>query len=106
MFDPLQSVNLAMRHHTTMPDVEVIWPGDVASPIDTIVQGGKSLIYHLCYESTNVEQSVADLQAAGLRVIEISPPKPAVLFGGMQVSFYNILRVGIIEIIDTRNTCS
>ncbi len=26
-FDPLQNVNLAMRHHAQMPDVEVIWPG-------------------------------------------------------------------------------
>ena len=33
-FDPLQKVNLAMRHHAAMPDVEVIWPGDGPSPID------------------------------------------------------------------------
>ena len=33
-YDPLQKVNLAMRHHRRMPDVEVIWPGAEPSPID------------------------------------------------------------------------
>ena len=27
LFDPLQNVNVAMRHHAEMPDVEVVWPG-------------------------------------------------------------------------------
>lgn len=99
VYDPLQAVNLAMRHHPVMPDVEVIWPGNVPSPIDNIIKGGKSLIYHLCYESDDVEAALSHLRNAGLDVIEIAPPKPAVLFGGLHVSFYNILRVGMIEII-------
>ena len=36
-FDPLQNVNLAMRYHSDMPDVEVIWPGDGPSPIDQMI---------------------------------------------------------------------
>lgn len=98
-WDPLQCVNLAMMHHKAMPDVEVIWPGDAPSPIDSLVKGGKSLIYHQCYTSDDPEASIAALRALGLDVIEVSPPKPAVLFGGLEVSFYSVNRVGVIEII-------
>jgi hypothetical protein len=98
-WDPLQHVNLAMLHHPAMPDVEVIWPGDEPSPIDNLIKGGKSLIYHQCYTSQDPAASIAALRQLGLDVIEISPPKPAVLFDGLEVSFYSIARVGVIEII-------
>jgi hypothetical protein len=39
------------------------------------------------------------LRDLGLDVIEVSPPTPALLFGGLEVSFYSINRVGVIEII-------
>lgn len=99
VYDPLQCVNLAMRYHPAMPDVEVIWPGEVPSPIDNLVKGGKSLIYHLCYVTAQAEQALADLRGAGLQIVEIAPPKPAVLFGGVPVSFHNVIGVGLIEII-------
>jgi hypothetical protein len=98
-WDPLQSVNLAMLHHDTMPDVEVIWPGGEPSPIDNLVKGGKSMIYHQCYTAQDPEASIAALRDVGLDVIEIAPPKPAVLFDGLEVSFYSVARVGVIEII-------
>ncbi len=101
-YDPLQAVNVAMRHHPTMPDVEVIWPGENPSPIDNIVKGGKSLIYHLCYASDDAAQAIAYLRSMGLNPIEIGPPKPAILFGGLEVSFYNLLGLGTIEIIHGR----
>src|SRR4051794_6501942 len=65
-FDPLQKVNLAMRHHTVMPDVEVIWPGNGPSPIDNMVKRTGSMIYHLCYTSPNPKAALDALEAAGL----------------------------------------
>jgi glyoxalase/bleomycin resistance protein/dioxygenase superfamily protein len=98
-YDPLQKVHLAMRHHARMPDVEVIWPGAEPSPIDSILKHNDTLIYHLCYTSDNVEQSLAALEQAGMEVLPLGFPKPAVLFGGIEVSFYRIIGVGVIEII-------
>jgi hypothetical protein len=98
-YDPLQKVNLAMHHHDRMPDVEVIWPGAEPSPIDRLLKRSDSMIYHLCYTSENVERSVAALEAAGLEVLPLGLAQPALLFGGMEVSFYGITGVGIIEII-------
>ena len=100
-FDPHQCVNLAMRHHDTMPDVEVIWPGAGPSPIDKILKQRDSIIYHLCYTSSSVADSVAAIEAAGLELLPISEPAAAPLFGGLEVSFYSIAGFGIIEIIQS-----
>jgi Glyoxalase/Bleomycin resistance protein/Dioxygenase superfamily len=98
-YDPLQKVNLAMRHHDHMPDVEVIWPGVEASPIDRMLKRNDSMIYHLCYTSEDVGRSVAALEAAGLEVLALGVPQAALLFDDMEVSFYSVTGVGIIEII-------
>jgi hypothetical protein len=98
-YDPLQKVNLAMRHHDQMPDVEVIWPAAEASPIDSILKHNDSLIYHICYTSNDVERSLAALEQAGMEVQPLGFPKPAVLFDGIEVSFHRITGVGVIEII-------
>jgi hypothetical protein len=98
-YDPLQKVNLAMWHHELHPAVEVIWPGTEASPIDRMLKKSDSLIYHLCYTSKNVDASLAALELAGLEVLPLGPAKPALLFDGIEVSFYNITGVGVIEII-------
>ncbi len=99
VFDPLQRVNLAMRHHTAMPDVEVIWPGDGPSPIDKMIRKSGSMIYHLCYEVADPETAILSLEAVGLDVVQVSPPKPALLFGGREVSFYSVAGFGLIELL-------
>lgn len=98
-YDPLQKVNLAMRHHDRMPDVEVIWPGQEPSPIDGMLKQRDSMFYHLCYTAQNVEGSLAALELAGLEVLPLGIAQPALLFDGLEVSFYSITGVGIIEII-------
>jgi len=98
-FDDYQRVNLAMRHHATMPDVEVIWPGEGPSPLDRMLQKNDSNIYHLCYTSRSLSGSLAAIEAAGLDVVPVRDPAPAPLFGGLEVSFYAVDGFGIIEII-------
>jgi Glyoxalase/Bleomycin resistance protein/Dioxygenase superfamily len=98
-YDPLQRVNLAMRHHDRMPDVEVIWPGMEPSPIDSMLKRSDALIYHICYSSENVERSLAALEQAGMEVLPLGLSQPAALFDGLEVSFHRIAGVGVIEII-------
>jgi hypothetical protein len=100
VFDPEQQVNLAMRYHRDMPAVEVVWPGEGPSPIDKLVKRGGSMIYHLCYACPDPEDAVRRMQSAGLDVLAVVPAKPAVLFGGRRVSFYNVGEVGLIELIE------
>lgn len=98
VFDPLQNVNLAMRHHEAMPDVEVIWPGAGPSPIDQMIKRGH-MIYHMCFETDDASASVAAMEAHGHRVFTLGPAKPARLFGGVAVSFHRVDGVGLIEFI-------
>ena len=100
-YDPLQRVNLAMRHHAIMPDVEVIWPGEEPSPIDKLIKKTGSMIYHLCYTCSDVEGALAAFSVAGIDIVTISPPTPAVLFGGEKVSFHHVSGFGLIEILHT-----
>jgi hypothetical protein len=100
-FDPLQRVNLAMRHHPTMPDIEVIWPGDGPSPIDMLIKRTGTMIYHVCYTSSDADAALAALSAAGMEILTVSPPTPAILFGGQDVSFHHISGFGLVEILHT-----
>ncbi len=99
VFDTLQRVNLAMRHHPAMPDVEVIWPGDEPSPIDKLVKQSGTMIYHLCYACPEPEAVIAALEAAGIDTMPVSPPTPAVLFGGREVSFHMVSGFGLVELL-------
>jgi hypothetical protein len=98
-FDPLQKVNLAMRHHTLMPDVEVIWPGEGPSPIDNLIKRTGTMIYHLCYASPDPAAALGALETAGLETVLVSPPTPAILFGGREVSFHHVSGFGLIEML-------
>jgi hypothetical protein len=99
VFDPLQRVNLAMCSHEEMPAVEVIWPSDIASPIDRVLRRGGPMVYHLCYVAVSPELAIAAMEAEGFTIIAHGEPKPAVLFGGQHVSFYSIGNIGLVELI-------
>ena len=99
VFDPLQRVNLAMRHHPAMPDVEVIWPGNEPSPIDKLIKRSGTMIYHLCYTCAEPEEVLAALDIAGIGTMPVSPSTPAALFGGREVSFHVVSGFGLIELL-------
>lgn len=86
--------------HKTEPAIELIWPGSGKGPIDALVQRHVSgIIYHTCYVTEDLRAALAAFEADGVNPICVSPPKPAVLFNGKKVSFYNIPGVGLVEIL-------
>jgi methylmalonyl-CoA/ethylmalonyl-CoA epimerase len=101
VFDPLQNVNLGMCYHPSMPAIEIIFPGEGVGPIDRMLgKHADGLVYHVCYECDDLNHVVTELSASvGGKLSCISPPKPAVLFGGKNVSFYMGNGLGLIEII-------
>jgi len=100
-FDPVQNVHLALCTHASQPAVEIIWPGDTQGPIDRLTQrhaGG--IVYHVCYQTDDLTAALANFEQAGLHVLCISPPNAAPLFGGRKVSFYNVIGMGLVEILE------
>ena len=102
VFDPAQNVNLVMcLHRGAMPDVEIIYPAADASPIDRYVNlRPDGVVYHVCYVTADLAAALSRIEQAGVRAICVAPPAPAVLFGGHRVSFYNIVGMGLCEIIE------
>jgi len=101
VFDPGQNVNLKMGTHATEPAVEIIWPGETPGPLEGMLQRHPAgLIYHVCYVTDNLPAALTGLEKAGLNVVCVAPPKPAPLFGGRPVSFYNVIGIGLIEILE------
>jgi hypothetical protein len=101
VFDPLQNVNLIFCSHLTSPDIEIIYPGLGDGPVDMLVaRHANGIIYHLCYATKNLEKTIDALSRAELRPLCVASPKPAVLFCGKQVSFYQIIGIGLIEIVE------
>ena len=100
VFDPEQNVFSTLCFHETDPAIEILWPGETKGPITDLPRRHPSgIIYHLCYETGDLTATLAKLEEDGNRVICISPPKPAPLFGSRKVSFYNVIGIGLIEIL-------
>jgi hypothetical protein len=101
IFDCHQNVNLILCSHNTEPDIEIIYPGDGEGPIDNLVaRHANGIIYHSCYVTKDIDKTLGALSNAGLRPVCVSSPKAAALFGGKKVSFYQVIGVGLIEILE------
>jgi methylmalonyl-CoA/ethylmalonyl-CoA epimerase len=101
VFDPEQSVNLVFAKHAAMPAVELVSPErGLAGPVDGILKTATTAIYHLGYGCERIEDALDELKTAGFRALPVSPPKPAVLFGGSRVGFYLVKDFGLVELIE------
>jgi methylmalonyl-CoA/ethylmalonyl-CoA epimerase len=98
--DTVQNVNLIMCTSATMPAVEVIWPTGPEGPLKKILEVGREGVYHICYSTTDRESALAALAGQGHRLMTVSPPKPAILFGGRTVSFHFVAGFGLIEVLE------
>jgi methylmalonyl-CoA/ethylmalonyl-CoA epimerase len=99
--DPLQNINYFMGRHEAMPAVEVLFPAPSKGPLDAFLgRHPEGIVYHLCFQSADAKESLVQMRAAGLKVLEISPPKPAPQFGNKPISFYLITGIGLIEILE------
>ena len=102
VFDPLQNVNLVWCEHAKMPSVEVVYPAESPGPLEPYLADHAEMIYHLCYEVDAIDAAVASLEAAGIRLLNVVEPRPAVLFGGRTVAFYMARGLGLIEMLERR----
>lgn len=100
IYDPLQNVNLIWCRHDEMPAIELVSPADSPGPLDGILSDRPELIYHLCFSASDLSAAVDAIKKSGIRVLPVSPPKPAVLFGGRKVGFYMIKGFGLIEVVE------
>ena len=102
VFDPGQNVHARLCTHAIHPVVEIIWPGDTLGPVKKLTERHTSgIVYHLCYATDDLSAALAGFEAVGLTAICISQPTPAPLFRDHPVSFYNIVGIGLVEILES-----
>jgi catechol 2,3-dioxygenase-like lactoylglutathione lyase family enzyme len=99
-YDPAQGVNLVMCRCESMPDVELIFPADGPGPLDAIFKRAGEGIYHCCYVAPDTKAAVAMMKKDGVKLVQVSPSKPALQFQGYSASFYYIDGFGMIEILE------
>lgn len=100
VYDPVQDVRLRLCVHDAMPTVEIVMPGERPGPLSGILSRHEQLLYHSCYEVADRSLTVAAFENLDLRLIEVLPPTPAILFGGRLVSFHTVMGFGLIELLD------
>lgn len=99
--DPIQCVDLALATHPSMPAVEIVAPlAEGGGPLSTLLARDAEMVYHVCFETQNRESTLAAMVRAGSRILPVSPPTPAPLFGGRAVSFHRVSGFGLIELLD------
>ena len=59
---------------------------------------GPARIYQQAYETPTFDDSVAQFQAVGARVV--SPPVPAVAFGGRWICFVMLRTMTLVELVE------
>ncbi len=97
--DPLQDVELIMCTSDLQPDVELIRPLSESSPVSSFLEKNQEMIYHPCYQVKNIEEALKT-NFPGMRVLKVSPPKPATLFGNHPVAFFYVKGIGLIELLE------
>lgn len=80
--------------------IELVSPLDKSqeSPVDQYLCNTIGTPYHICYESTNLDEEIYNLQQQGYKTI--IEPKPAIAFGGRRVVFMMNLGFGLMEIVE------
>lgn len=97
--DTIQGVDLALASHPTMPSVEIVTPIGDAGPLTSLLRREAEMTYHVCFETPDREGTLDAMRRAGSRVLPVSPPSPAVLFGGRTVSFHRVGGFGLVELL-------
>lgn len=100
VFDEMQKVNLIMCNGCEMPDVELIFPSETEGPLDKMLAERKEMIYHICYSTPSITSTVEQMRESGIRLVIVSPPKPAILFDNRFISFYQAVGFGLIEFLE------
>jgi len=80
-------------------DVELVKPLDEKSPVLNYLNRTNEMIYHTCWEVLTMDEAEQFL-FKNHRVIQVSPPKPAILFNSRLVSFHYLRDIGLIEVLE------
>jgi methylmalonyl-CoA/ethylmalonyl-CoA epimerase len=98
--DKIQNAKIVFLSKPEMPLIELIAPIDETSPVvKTLAKVGVSA-YHVCYKTTDIQQTVAELRKQ--KYIPLFNPVEAVALDNCKICYLYNKNVGLIEIIEIK----
>ncbi|HEX4005001.1 MAG TPA: VOC family protein [Acidobacteriaceae bacterium] len=101
IFDPIQKVRVTFLQGAHAADalIELIEPGDPASPVSRFLERGGGL-HHLCYEVADLDAHLAWCKSEG--TIILRSPVPAVAFGGRRIAWVMTRKKLLVEFLESQ----
>jgi len=98
--DPIQkvSVNFLTQSDNDKAEIELIAPLSEDSPITSMLAKSGGGAYHLCFETTDIEQALVHAKSNGCVVV--SPPVPAVAFNGRRIAWIYTRSRQLFELVE------
>jgi len=98
--DPIQkvSVNFLTTSDNDAAEIELIAPLSEDSPITSMLVKSGGGAYHLCFETSNIEEALVHAKNNGCMIV--SPPVPAVAFGGRRIAWIYTRSRQLFELVE------
>jgi methylmalonyl-CoA/ethylmalonyl-CoA epimerase len=98
--DPIQKVrvNFLTQSSNDVAEIELIAPLSDDSPIKSMLAKGGGGAYHLCFETTDIEQALIHAKNNGC--IVVSSPAPAVAFEGRRIAWIYTRSSQLFELVE------
>ena len=78
--------------------LELIEPSSETSVVKGLMYSSNTKIYHICYYTADISQTVDSLKGQGFMLI--SPPQPSIALGNNDVAFLLSKHAGMIELYE------
>jgi methylmalonyl-CoA/ethylmalonyl-CoA epimerase len=98
--DPIQkvSVNFLTTSDKDAAEIELIAPLSEDSPITSMLAKSGGGAYHLCFETSNIDQALVHAKNNGCMIV--SPPVSAVAFGGRRIAWIYTKSRQLFELVE------
>jgi len=98
--DPIQkvSVNFLTKSDNDATEIELIAPLSEDSPITSMLGKSGGGAYHLCFETSDIDQALVHAKNNGCMIV--SPPVPAVAFGGRRIAWIYTRSRQLFELVE------
>jgi methylmalonyl-CoA/ethylmalonyl-CoA epimerase len=98
--DPIQkvSVNFLTQSDSDTAEIELIAPLSPDSPITSMLAKSGGGAYHLCFETTDIDQAL--LHAKNNGCVIVSPAVPAVAFNGRRIAWIYTRSRQLFELVE------
>lgn len=98
VFDPVQNVNIALIQCEGGTAIELVEPAGPGGPTARFAESRTGGIYHVCYETDDLDGTAERLRSAGCVVV--SGPVPAVVFNNSPIMFLMNRHGDLIELLE------